>query len=264
MEKFSKTKPPPERPKVGIYGLTGCAGDQLLILHTEDELLNLFNAVDLRSFVMASSNPIEGELDIAFIEGSINTEENRKHILKIRERAKILVAIGNCAVNGGPQAMYAGDGGFEHRLKKVYGDTKFLTDPIEAKPIDAFVEVDYYLPGCPISAPQAFALISRLIHGVIPEPYPHPVCHECKLNENRCLLLDKIECLGPLTMGGCGSACPNHKLPCVGCWGPNEDGNFDYHLEFLESFGKTRVEILRLIRGYGGHKILKFIEKGGK
>ncbi|MEE9239227.1 MAG: hypothetical protein V3U58_06650 [Thermodesulfobacteriota bacterium] len=264
MEKVSETKKSSTKPKVGIYGFTGCAGDQLLIIHTEDELLNLFNSVDLRSFTMASSNPVEEELDIAFIEGSISTEEEKEHILKIRKRAMILVAIGNCAVSGGPQAMCTGDGRFEERLNKVYGDAKFLTDPIEAQPVDKFVEVDYYLPGCPISAPQTFALISRLIHGVIPEPYPHPVCHECKLNENRCLLLDKIECLGPLTAGGCGSACPNNSLPCVGCWGPNEDGNFDYHLEFLESFGKTREEILRLIRGYGGHKILKFIEEGGK
>ena len=244
------------KPKVGIYGFTGCAGDQLLILHTEDELLNLYNSIELRSFVMASSNPIEEELDIAFIEGSISTEEDKEQILEIRNRSKILVAIGNCAVNGGPQAMYAGDGKFEQRLKKVYGDAKFFSDPIESRPVDAIVEVDYYLPGCPISAPQTFALISRLIHRTIPEPYPHPVCHICKLNENRCLLLDKIECFGPLTAGGCGSACPNHGLPCVGCWGPNEDGNFEYHLEFLESFGKSR--------GYGGHRILKFIEKGGK
>jgi len=264
MTEVSKTRTPSAKPKVGIYGFTGCAGDQLLLIHTEDEILNLFNSVDMRSFVMASSNPIEEEIDVAFIEGSISTEEQREHIHNIRKRAKILVALGNCAVNGGPQAMCTGDGGFERRLNNIYGDAKFLTDPIEAKPVDAIVEVDYYLPGCPISSPQAFALISRLIHGVIPETFPHPVCHECKLNENRCLLLDKIVCFGPLTAGGCGSACPNHGLPCVGCWGPNEDGNFDYHLEFLESFGKSREEILRLIRGYGGHKILKFIEKGGK
>jgi sulfhydrogenase subunit delta len=264
MVEVDRTKRIRAKPKVGIYGFTGCAGDQLLIIHTEGEILNLFNSVDMRSFVMASSNPIEEELDVAFIEGSISTEEEREHILEIRKRAKILVAIGNCAVSGGPQAMFTGDNTFEKRLNKVYGDVKFLTNPLEAKPVDAFVEVDYYLPGCPISAPQAFALISRLIHGAIPEPYPHPVCHECKLNENRCLLLDKIACFGPLTMGGCGSACPNHGLPCVGCWGPSADGNFEHHLKLLESFGKTREEILRLIRGYGGHKILKFIEAGGK
>jgi len=53
------------KPKIGVYGFTGCAGDQLLIIHTEDELLNLFGSVDMQSFVMATSNPIEGELDVA-------------------------------------------------------------------------------------------------------------------------------------------------------------------------------------------------------
>jgi sulfhydrogenase subunit delta len=249
------------KPKVGIYGFTGCAGDQLLIIHTEKEILNLFGSVDIQSFVMASSNPTEGELDVAFVEGSVSTEEEKEHLQDIRKRAKILVAIGNCAVSGGPQAMYTNDGKYATRLKKVYGDVKFITDPLEAKPIDAYVEVDYYLPGCPISQEQTFALISRLIHGAQPEPYPHPVCHECKLHENHCLLLDKKFCLGPITQGGCGSACPDHGLPCVGCWGPNEDGNFKQHLELLKSFGMTKKEIMRRIRNYGGHKILKHIEK---
>jgi sulfhydrogenase subunit delta len=249
------------KPKIGVYGFTGCAGDQLVIIHTEDEILNLFGSTDIQSFVMASSNPTEGELDVAFVEGSISTEEEKEHIQDIRKRAKILVAIGNCAVSGGPQAMYTGDGKYKERLQNVYGDVKFITDPLEAKPIDAYVEVDYYLPGCPIDQKQAFALISRLIHGAVPEPYPHPVCHECKLNENKCLLLDKKFCLGPLTKGGCDSVCPSHGLPCVGCWGPLPDGNFKSHFELLESFGISREEVERRIKNYGGHKILKHLEE---
>ncbi|MEM2142550.1 MAG: hypothetical protein QXS20_03875 [Candidatus Thorarchaeota archaeon] len=249
------------KPRVGVYGFTGCAGDQLLIIHTEDELLNLFNAVDMRSFVMASSNPPEGELDVAFVEGSISTHEEAERIREIRKRAKILVAIGNCAVAGGPQAMYAKDGSFEKRIQQVYGDTKFITDPLESAPVDAHVTVDYYLPGCPIDASQIFPLITRLIHGAIPEPFPHPVCHECKLNENRCLLLDKKFCLGPLTNGGCGSVCPSHGLPCVGCWGPQADGNFKQHFELLMSFGMNKDEIVRRVRNYGGHKILEYIKE---
>jgi len=249
------------KPKIGVYGFTGCAGDQLLIIHTEDEILNLFGSTDIQSFVMASSNPTEGELDVAFVEGSVSTSEEEEHILDIRKRAKILVAMGNCAVAGGVQAMYTGDDKYEKRLQKVYGDdVKFFIKPVEAKPLDAYVDVDYYLPGCPIDQKQAFALISRLIHGAIPEPNPHPVCHECKLNENHCLLLDKKFCLGPLTAGGCDSVCPSHGLPCVGCWGPIEDGNFKEHFKLLESFGMSKKEITRRIKNYGGHKILKYLE----
>jgi sulfhydrogenase subunit delta len=249
------------KPKIGIYGFTGCAGDQLVIIHTEDEILNLFGAVNMQSFVMASSNPTEGPLDVAFVEGSISTEQEKEHLLDIRKRAKVLVAIGNCAVSGGPQAMYTGDEAYTKRLQNVYGDVKFITEPLEAKPLDAFVTVNYYLPGCPIDTKQAFALISRLIHKATPEPYPHPVCHECKLNENHCLLLEKKFCLGPITAGGCDSVCPSHGLPCVGCWGPNEDGNFSQHLKLLESFGMTKKDIIRRVRNYGGHKILKYLEK---
>jgi sulfhydrogenase subunit delta len=248
------------KPRIGIYGFTGCAGDQLLIIHTENQILNLFNAVEVQSFVMASSNPIEGELDIAFIEGSISTESEREHIKEIRERAKVVVAIGNCAVAGGPQAMFALDDGFAERIKQVYGQVKFLTNPIEATPIDEVITVDYYLPGCPISQPQTMALIGRLIHAAEPEDITTPVCLECKLNENRCLLLDKRFCLGAVTMGGCGAACPNHGLPCVGCWGPNKDGNFSELFKLLASFGISYDEVKRRIRNYGGHKILKYIE----
>ncbi len=250
-----------QRPRVGVYGFTGCAGDQLILIHTEDELLNLFNAADIRSFVMASSRPIEEELDVALVEGSISTEEERKHLLDIRKRAKILVAIGSCAVCGGPQAMFAKDGNFANRLRQVYGEVKFIDEPIEATPVDAHVTVDYYLPGCPIDAKQAYALISRLLHGYPPESFPHPVCHECKLRENQCLLLKKQFCIGPLTAGGCGAVCPTHGLPCVGCWGPQADGNFKSHFELLQSFGLSKEDIIGRVRNFGGHKILEFIKE---
>ena len=223
------------KPRVGVYGFTGCAGDQLVIIHTEDEILNLFGAANIKSFVMASSKPDESELDVALVEGSVSTEEQKEHLLDIRKRAKIVVAIGNCAVNGGPQAMFVGDGKYDERMNKVYGEMKFFIPPMEAKPIDAFVTVDYYLPGCPIDSDGVFALLARLIHGAAPEPFPHPVCHECKLNDNMCRLLNKEFCLGPLTVGGCGSICINHGVPCVGCWGVNTDGNFKSHLDLLGS-----------------------------
>ncbi|MFX1272697.1 MAG: sulfhydrogenase 1 subunit delta, partial [Promethearchaeota archaeon] len=116
-----KNKKQTLKPRIGIYGFTGCAGDQLIIIHTEDQILNLFEATDIRSFVMASSNPIENGLDVAFVEGSISTDEEIEHIKEIRNRAKVVVALGNCAVAGGPQAMFARDGSFAERLKKVYG-----------------------------------------------------------------------------------------------------------------------------------------------
>ena len=39
-------------PRVGIYGFTGCAGDQLMILNCEDRLVDLFGTADIHSFAM--------------------------------------------------------------------------------------------------------------------------------------------------------------------------------------------------------------------
>ena len=53
------------KPKVGVYGLTSCAGDQLAILNMEDELLELAGAVDIIDFPMAmSGNDQKAPLDV--------------------------------------------------------------------------------------------------------------------------------------------------------------------------------------------------------
>ena len=36
------------KPTVGIFGLTGCAGDQLVILNCEDRLLDIAALIDVR------------------------------------------------------------------------------------------------------------------------------------------------------------------------------------------------------------------------
>jgi coenzyme F420-reducing hydrogenase gamma subunit len=76
------------KPTVGIFGLTGCAGDQLAIINCEDELLDLVNLLDIRDFVMAAS---EGDpacaLDIAFVEGAVLSKHDEEYLKKIRARA---------------------------------------------------------------------------------------------------------------------------------------------------------------------------------
>ena len=71
--------------KIGIYELTGCAGDALLILDCEKELVDIFKAADIQSFLMAKSDNIDGELDVAFVEGSVSTEREAKELFDVRK-----------------------------------------------------------------------------------------------------------------------------------------------------------------------------------
>ena len=244
------------KPKIGIYELTGCAGDALLILDCEKELLDIFKAADIQSFLMAKSDNIDGELDVALVEGSVTTEIEVKELKDIRKRSKIVVAIGLCATAGGLQARFTDPKEWKANFKKVYGSVAMThTKAIQSKPIDAYIDVDYYLPGCPIGKEQFLNFFTRLVGGSPPEKYPRPVCVTCKYNENDCLLNRGLPCMGPVTADGCGAVCINHNIPCVGCWGPVEGANFVSEFYLLRDKGFDVEYIKKRMANYTGTKL---------
>jgi len=255
------------KPRVGIYGLTGCAGDQLMILNCEDKLLKIFGVSDIRSFLMAKSDNEDRELDIAFVEGSVSTDEDEKHLKVIRKNTKLLVAIGTCACFGGIQASLNHKDDFLKRLKKVYGTTKFsVAKPLQAKSLDEVAKVDYYITGCPIEKEEFLKALTQLINLSSPELYKFSVCTECKWRENECLLLEGKICLGPITRAGCGASCPSHNLPCYGCRGLVDEANIASEVDLLKEKDYKEEDILRRVRTFGGVKAMKILKEilGGK
>jgi len=90
--------------KIGFYALTSCYGCQLQ-LAMMDEILQLLPHAEIVCWFMLERDSYEDEpVDIAFIEGSVSTEEEVELVKKIRENAKIVVAVGSCAVHGGVQS----------------------------------------------------------------------------------------------------------------------------------------------------------------
>ncbi len=189
------------KPKVGIFGLTGCAGDQLVILNCEDELLDLVELIDIRSFLMASSAVDDtSELDVAFVEGAVVTEHDEHVLRRARERSRLLVALGTCAAWGGVAQM---------------------------QPLSKYVQVDAAITGCPIEKHEFLDAVANLLRGQLPVFPQYPVCVECKANETECLLLGGDEfCCGPLTAAGCHARCTALGVACIGCRGPVAGANF--------------------------------------
>lgn len=246
------------RPKVGFYNFSGCAGCLLTILNCEDTLLDIFNGGEVVSFLMAKSDNTEKELDIAFLDGSITTNEQEEFLIDIRARTKKIVCLGICSSYGGVQAMEYGKNTWQKRFKKVYGTKPFeVVKAFESRPVDAFVKVDYYLPGCPIDAEQFLYNYARLLRGLPVDAPKTPVCLECKWRENECLLLKNIMCLGPVTASGCKARCPSVNLPCVGCFGPADEGNLTSEFNLLKEKKYTFTEIERKLRLFGGVKFVK-------
>ena len=216
------------KPTVGIFGLTGCAGDQLVVLNCEDQLLDVVAAVDLRDFLTASSaNDTACDLDVALVEGSVVSPRDEARLGRIRERSRILVAVGTCAVWGGVAA------------------------PSGAKALRESVKVDLNITGCPIEKEQFLSAISSLLHGDAPLLPDFAVCAECRMRENNCLLIEKGEvCCGPVTVAGCNARCPELGVACVGCRGPTNDVNFPSALAMFEAAHVSRDDISRKLRTF--------------
>jgi sulfhydrogenase subunit delta len=213
------------QPRIGVFGLSGCWGEQILILNCEDELLALLGAVEVADFRGASSvNDTEGPLAVAFVEGSVGSAREEAALLRIRERAEILVACGTCACFGGIAAAWDGD-----RLagaQAVYGEAASGYDLYPHRPLRDVVRVDASIPGCPMEKGEFLQAVACLLNGDLPQPVTYPVCAECRMREQECLLLTYgIHCSGPITAGGCHARCPSYNAPCIGCRGPADEAN---------------------------------------
>lgn len=213
-----------QKPKIVFASLTSCEGCQFALLDLGAQFLELMSQVETIDFRLLEDSEDPGvELDIAFVEGNPATEENIKTLKQLRRRAKLLVVIGNCAAMGGvPEIKNYQEG--KRTIKQVY---KYIqgVDNLEVKEVDNFVKVDFTFPGCPITADEFVAHFPTLLRGEIPQIPDNPVCTECRKLGNRCFLLDKKPCFGPMILGGCHAVCPSSRMMCQGCRGLRPKGN---------------------------------------
>jgi coenzyme F420-reducing hydrogenase gamma subunit len=237
------------KPTLGVFGLTGCAGDQLVILNCEDQLLDLVSLVDIRDFLTASSaNDTVCELDVALVEGAVCSQRDAESLQAIRKRSKLLVALGTCAVWGGVPAM---DRGADRAalLQKVYGETGRSYDALPTQALHELVKVDLNITGCPIEKEQVLGAVAALLNGDPPLYPAYPVCTECRMQENNCLLLEYgLPCCGPVTAAGCLARCPELRVPCVGCRGPAKDANPSSLLAIMAEKGYDRDRMIDRLR----------------
>ncbi len=246
------------KPRIGIFGLSGCWGEQIVILNCEDQLLDLVGALEIVDFLGGSSvNDEEGPLSIAFVEGSVANEREEKALRRIRERSELLVACGTCACFGGVAAMDAALPR-EEVIRLVYGDNApgMGWDIKVHRPLLDFVKVNFALPGCPIEKTEFLRAAASLLHGDLPQLPAYPVCLECKMNENDCLLLSRgLPCAGPVTTAGCGARCPGYNVACIGCRGPVEESNLASIEKILMQRDVSELDVRRKLRTFAAPAI---------
>ena len=163
--------------RIATTSLAGCFGCHMSFLDIDERL---FELTEIAEFDRSPLTDIKhcGPCDIALIEGGVCNSENVHVLRELRANAKILIAVGACAINGGLPAMRNHlDVG--EILRKVYHDPSARVRPIpndpelpppldKVYPLNQIVRVDYLLPGCPPSGDAIWKFLTDLILGRIP------------------------------------------------------------------------------------------------
>ena len=251
-----------QKPIVALFGLTCCAGCQLEIINQEDQLLDILGAIELVQFRMGSSAKHDGPYDLCFVEGSVTNEAELEKLKELREKSKILIAMGACATTGGVNAIRNGLN-IEELKQSVYGDATHVKTFPEILPLKKYVKVDYELEGCPINGEEFIEMVKAFLSGSVPREKNYPVCVECRLKENICLMKEGELCLGPITRAGCGALCPSVGFPCEGCWGPVPQANVDSEIVMFSAKGASFDTVVRKFRMFnaGSEDFVKELRK---
>jgi coenzyme F420-reducing hydrogenase gamma subunit len=231
------------KPRVAFFDFSDCEGCQLQFANMGETLLAVTELVDIVNFREIMSEQGE-EYDIAFVEGSITTDNDVLRIKKIREKAAVVVALGACATIGGVNGI-KNRAPLEVAKQRVYGDKAPLINTIKTMPLHEVIKVDYVINGCPVYIPEVVAVLKCLLMG---KPYAvpdYPVCVECKMNENVCRYEKDEECMGPVTRAGCNSWCVNNGNRCYGCRGLVTNPAADAQKDIMAKYGLKPEEILR-------------------
>lgn len=231
------------KPRLAFISFASCEGCGLMVLNLEDEILDILNATTIADFREAMTERSD-DYDVAFVEGSITREADAEKLKHIRERAKVLVALGACACTGGVNAIKN-----QHPLddvrKYVYGDKASWFDTYPTRPLSAVVKVDFQIRGCPISKKEFLEVAKALLQGKTPDIATYSVCVECKLKENVCVYDKGMVCMGPIARAGCDARCPSNGDGCEGCRGWVDDPNKNAAKEVLTERGLSIEDIKR-------------------
>jgi NAD-reducing hydrogenase small subunit len=168
------------KPKVSSDWMAGCSGCHMSFLDIDERIATILDLIDLRSSPITDlKHPDESGVDVGILEGGINNTSNEEVAHRMRQRSKILVALGDCAVFGGVPAM-RNFFTIEESLRRAYIETEStdssgkipddpeLCVPTRVRALQEVVPVDVFVPGCPPDADTIFFALSELAQGRIP------------------------------------------------------------------------------------------------
>jgi len=164
--------------RVATDWLAGCSGCHMSLLDMDEKLVELMKRIEITSSPITDLKTPH-QVDVAIVEGAVANSANVKVLKELREQAKTLIALGDCACFGGLPTLRNPLDATEV-LRRGYVETTSTEDghiPTDSElarllddvlPINQIVKVDVYIPGCPPSAKAIYYALSELLEGRVP------------------------------------------------------------------------------------------------
>jgi len=203
--------------KLALYWAASCGGCEIAVLGINEKILDVAEAFDIVFWPCATDGKVhqvekmpDRHIDVCLFNGGIRTSEHEYMAQLLRQKSKVLVAFGSCAMEGSIPGL-ANLSTREQVFSTVYRDTPSTENPDDVRPrhetampegplylpvfyntlktLGQTVEVDYYLPGCPPEADRIWEALVAIMEGKLPEPgsvigLNTTVCDECPRKRN--------------------------------------------------------------------------------
>jgi NAD-reducing hydrogenase small subunit len=164
--------------KLATVWLDGCSGCHMSFLDMDERLIELSSQFDLVFSPLVDFKTFPEGVDIALVEGAISSDEDEHKIKIIRQRTKMLIAMGDCAITTNVPGM-RNPFGTKAILEHAYIATAERQQQIptvsvpklfeKVRPVHEVVPVDVFLPGCPPSADTFYTVLTDLLAGRTPD-----------------------------------------------------------------------------------------------
>ncbi len=136
--------------RIGWFSYSCCEDSTIVFTELMNERWELWKKVlDVRHARVLQTNNVLDEMDVAFIEGALASQEHIDMVKKIRRLAKKVVAIGACACDGMPSAQR--NDFDEERLKEIQPILNQFNYNEKVHKLEDVITVDVKIPGCPMN-----------------------------------------------------------------------------------------------------------------
>jgi len=162
--------------RVATIWLSGCSGCHMSFLDQDEALIDLAQQIELVYSPIVDIKVFPEGVDVTLVEGAVANEDQEELIKYARERTKVLISLGDCAVTGNVTGLRNSlTQSSEAVLNRAYIETADVNPQIpmdvpellpKALPLHEVIKVDYYIPGCPPPAGLINWVIGRLVRGL--------------------------------------------------------------------------------------------------